>query len=182
MLTLFFRTIPIVVSKIRRKRGKLAGQSFWCFLLTVSEKFLLQLLDSLFSQIFFGSLSCLRHLSHSLTHSCMRREVFKSFYIFNAHTSSHTWNNRRTRPEWPDLAKFDGHFGKFLKNVCQFLRVQFIFGKALTQFWQIFNAMGQIFVVVNGQLVLIILAIWSHWHNTNPWTNLHFEGNVTRFG
>ena len=51
----------------------------------------------------------------------------------------------------PDLAKF-GHFGKILSNVWQYLRDHCIFGKMLTIFWQIFKAIGHIFVVVDGQM------------------------------
>ena len=65
---------------------------------------------------------------------------------------------------WPDLEKFR-HLGKILKRVWPFLEWLF----SIWQNWEhtlaIFYALGQIFVVLNGQMLKNNLAIWSHW----PW-------------
>ena len=44
-----------------------------------------------------------------------------------------------------------------------FLKVYLVFGILFNQLWQILNAMGQIFIDVNGQIFKNNLAIWSHW-------------------
>ena len=56
---------------------------------------------------------------------------------------------------WPDLAKFR-HFGRMLKHFGHFESVHLVFGKILSLFWQICNANGQIFIVVNSQILKII--------------------------
>ena len=65
----------------------------------------------------------------------------------------------------PDLAKFR-IFGKILNSLSILLRVYLTFGNSLDLFWQIFNATGQIFSIVNGQTFKNNLAIWSHWQMT----------------
>ena len=44
------------------------------------------------------------------------------------------------------------HFGKVLKDFCQFFMHNFVFGKIQFPNWQIRYASGQIFVVVKGQI------------------------------
>ena len=62
---------------------------------------------------------------------------------------------------WPDLAKL-WQFGKKLKALGNFVRVSLVFGKILNPLWQFFIALGQIFIVENGQIMY-----WSghtgHW-------------------
>ena len=58
---------------------------------------------------------------------------------------------------WPDLAKFR-HFGKILDIFGDFWG----FGKKFNLLWHILNAIGQIFIVVQGQISKIHTAIWSH--------------------
>ena len=55
---------------------------------------------------------------------------------------------------WPDFAKFL-HFGKLLM-------VYFLFGKMLSLLWQIFDIIGIIFTVANGQILKNTITIWSH--------------------
>ena len=38
-----------------------------------------------------------------------------------------------------------------------------LFGKPLYPHWQIFYAVGQIYIVINDQILKNSLAIWSHW-------------------
>ena len=67
------------------------------------------------------------------------------------------------RTVWPDLANFR-HFGNILSILGNVLKVYFVFGKPLNLLWQILNAIGLIFIDVNGQMLKYYLAIWSHCH------------------
>ena len=58
---------------------------------------------------------------------------------------------------WLDLPKFC-YFGKKIKRLWANFR---IFGKLLYQLWLLY-ATGQIIIVVNGQILDSIIAIWSH--------------------
>jgi len=49
-----------------------------------------------------------------------------------------------------------------IKSLGNFVNVYLVFGKILNPLWRIFYAIGQIFIVVNGQTLLNNLAIWSH--------------------
>ena len=53
---------------------------------------------------------------------------------------------------WPDLAKFL-QFGKTLKPFGILSRVCLVFGKLKNLLWQIFNAIGQIFLAVDDQIL-----------------------------
>ena len=55
---------------------------------------------------------------------------------------------------WPDLAKFR-HFGKFLTDY-------FLLCKMLNLLWQIYEIVGLIFIVANGQMLKYNLTLWSH--------------------
>ena len=44
-----------------------------------------------------------------------------------------------------------------------FLRVYLLFGIHFNPLWHFLNAIGQIFIDVNGQKLKNNLAIWSHW-------------------
>ena len=52
-------------------------------------------------------------------------------------------------------------FGYILKVFGHFLQDYLIFGQSLNQLWH-FYAIGQIVIVVNGQILNNIIAIWSH--------------------
>ena len=54
------------------------------------------------------------------------------------------------------------HFGNILKNLGNFLRVYLVFCIFLNQLWQIFNAIGQFFIDVNGPILKNYIAIWLH--------------------
>ena len=54
-------------------------------------------------------------------------------------------------PVLPDLAKFR-HFGKNVKVFGNFSKVYLVFGKLLKLLWQNLNGIGQIFIVVSGQI------------------------------
>ena len=49
-----------------------------------------------------------------------------------------------------DLAKFC-HFGNNFLVFGHFNKLYLVFGNILNLLWQMFNAIGQIFIVVNGQ-------------------------------
>ena len=51
---------------------------------------------------------------------------------------------------WPDLPEFH-HFGMMLKNFGHFERVHLVYGKIIKLLCLILNAIGQIFIAVNGQ-------------------------------
>ena len=55
------------------------------------------------------------------------------------------------------------HFGKKLEVYGNIFKVNFIFVQVLNPFWNNFYALGQVFIVVNGQILKNNLAIWSHW-------------------
>ena len=61
----------------------------------------------------------------------------------------------------PDLAKFI-HFGKNLEIFGSILKVYLLFGKVVNPLWDNMYSLGQIFIVVNGQILKNNLAIWSH--------------------
>ena len=61
----------------------------------------------------------------------------------------------RFRPVWPDLAKFH-HFGNNLQVFVKFLMVYFLFGKTVNLLWEIYFTSGLIFIVKNGQILIII--------------------------
>ena len=61
-------------------------------------------------------------------------------------------------PVWPDLAKFR-HCGKNLTCLWQFFTVYFLFGKILSQLWQIYYIIGLIFIVANCQILIGNLTI-----------------------
>ena len=54
-------------------------------------------------------------------------------------------------PVWPDLAKFR-HFGKNVKVFGNFSKVYLVFSKLLKLLCQSLNGIGQIFIVVSGQI------------------------------
>ena len=60
---------------------------------------------------------------------------------------------------WRSLATLSKHI-KTLAIFYGFL----VFGKILNLLWKKFHAIGQIFIVVNGQILKSYLAIWSLWH------------------
>ena len=53
---------------------------------------------------------------------------------------------------WGDLAKFR-HLGILLKDFGLFLSNYLVFGKIVNLLWQIFHTYGQIFIVLNGQIL-----------------------------
>ena len=63
---------------------------------------------------------------------------------------------------WPDLEKFR-LFGKNFLVFGDFKKLYLVLGNILNLLWQIFNAIGQILIVVNGQKMKHYLAIWLHW-------------------
>ena len=60
--------------------------------------------------------------------------------------------NKSPRPVWPDLAKFR-HFGTILKVLGAFLMAQLVFGKILMLLLLKFFTIGQVFIVVDGQIL-----------------------------
>ena len=62
----------------------------------------------------------------------------------------------------PDLANFR-HFGETLKVFGNILRGYLVFGIIMSILWQIWSAIGQIFISVNGDRLKNNLAIWSRW-------------------
>ena len=62
---------------------------------------------------------------------------------------------------WPDLAKCR-HFDTILKVLGAFLRVYLACGNFYILLWQKCFAIGQIFIVVDSQIVLNNSVIWSH--------------------
>ena len=63
---------------------------------------------------------------------------------------------------WPNFAKLL-QFGKTLQVVNNFLTIYFLFGKMLSQIWQIWYIIGLILIVVNGQILKNNLTIRSQW-------------------
>ena len=55
------------------------------------------------------------------------------------------------------------HFGQILKDFGYSLRVCSVFGKILNLLWRNSFAIGQIFIVVNGQIIKSKIVIWPHW-------------------
>ena len=68
---------------------------------------------------------------------------------------------------WPDLAKFR-HFGNNFKVFGHFKKLCIVFGKLLNLLWQMFIAIGQIFIVVNCQKTKHNVATWSHYEPLVP--------------
>ena len=66
----------------------------------------------------------------------------------------------------PDLAKFR-HFGTILKALGKFLMVYLVFGKILIILWQKCFNIGQVFIVVDGQILKNNFGISSHWVDLN---------------
>ena len=77
----------------------------------------------------------------------------------------YTW----TPAVWPDLPIFH-HFGKSLPVFGKFLTVHFILGKILSWLWQIWDIIGLIFTIANGQIFKNNLTIWSHWRRPKTCT------------
>ena len=63
---------------------------------------------------------------------------------------------------WPDLAKFR-HFGKTLQVFGNFWQFISHLHKMLCQLRQIYDIIGQIFIVANGQILKNNITIWPHW-------------------
>ena len=66
------------------------------------------------------------------------------------------------QPVWPDLAIFR-HFGKNFKVFGHLKNLFLVFCKLFNLLWQIFYAIGPIFIVVKCQKMKQNLAIWSQW-------------------
>ena len=69
--------------------------------------------------------------------------------------------------QWPDSLTRFGEVWPLCQNILrlwQFCMVFLVFGKILNLLWKKFHAIGQIFIVVNGQILKSYLAIWSFWH------------------
>ena len=49
-----------------------------------------------------------------------------------------------------------------LGNKREICLINFLFGKSLNLLWQIFYAIGQIYIPINGQILQNSLAIWVH--------------------
>ena len=68
---------------------------------------------------------------------------------------------------WSDWANLR-HFGNILKTFGPFWRVRLVFGKIFHQLWQIFNAIGHIWILENSQISnklsshLVTLAATNH--------------------
>ena len=67
---------------------------------------------------------------------------------------------------WPHLAKLRD-LAKLWKYLAVLFRFILRFGKSLNALWQICQAFGQIFNVVNGQIFKNNLAIRSHWRGVS---------------
>ena len=67
-------------------------------------------------------------------------------------------------PPPSSVTRFGGisPFWQNLHSLRQFLSVYLLFRKILERLWQISNAIGQVFIDMNGQLLKNYLAIWSH--------------------
>ena len=60
-------------------------------------------------------------------------------------------------------AKFCHIGNRWLTSLRQIFDVYFLFGKMLSQFWLVFNSIGLIFIVANGQIFKNNQTIWPHW-------------------
>ena len=56
-------------------------------------------------------------------------------------------------PVWPDLAKFH-HFGKYFKKIGNLFKVYLFLGNVFSSLWHNLYAFGQIFIAVNGQILI----------------------------
>ena len=66
---------------------------------------------------------------------------------------------------WVRVTRF-GEISPLLEifwNLSQYFKVHFIFGQVLNPFWNNFYTFRQVFIIVNGQILKINPAIWSHW-------------------
>ena len=75
---------------------------------------------------------------------------------------------------WLDLAKLR-HFGNILRVFGQILKASSLFGKILNLFWPKFYTIGQIYTVINGQMLKKNLAIWSHCQGPTYHWNLEIQ-------
>ena len=62
---------------------------------------------------------------------------------------------------WPNFAKFC-HFCHILKAFGYFRSLHLALGISLSLLWHVFDAIGQIFIDISGQIFTNNLAIWSH--------------------
>ena len=102
----------------------------------------------------------------SLTYLSLRQSKFVSL----GHCPMIQSNVVRILVVWPDLAKFR-HFGTTLKYFGRFESVHLVFAKSLSLFRPICNAIGQILIAVNSQILNKNLVIWSphRWDFTSVW-------------
>ena len=114
---------------------------FWTKIsLTIISFFLMSVsLGFSFGSLSYSSLVVRRSLSSCSGRppSCMQQS--------SALQSSSSCSLRR--PVWPVC-----HFGTMLKHFGHFESVYLVFGKILSLFWQICNALGQVFIVVKIRL------------------------------
>ena len=114
---------------------------FWTKIsLTIISFFLMSVsLGFSFGSLSYSSLVVRRSLSSCSGRppSCMQQS--------SALQSSSSCSLRR--PVWPVC-----HFGTMLKHFGHFESVYLVFGKILSLFWQICNAIGQVFIVVKIRL------------------------------
>ena len=78
-------------------------------------------------------------------------ELFRSA---SRHSSSRFRRSRimRSGSEWRDLTKLC-HFGTIIKVLGKFLKVYLVFGKMLILLWQKCYAVGQVFIVVDSNIL-----------------------------
>ena len=127
--------------------------------LTTSNCLLSRCVLCVFFQQFFFSLQSIK-VSQSLPFNSFKTTKLYFFLKWSSIILI-TFNGTFVRHMWPDLAKFR-HFGKILSLWAIFWMSYLVFGILLYYLWH-FYATGQIFVVVNDQILNSYKAIWSHW-------------------
>ena len=95
----------------------------------------------------------LRQFHKFTTQSCVKVWPFRSLSYDQCDQSG------EISPFWQNLQSL----GQIFKVLGNFLRVYLLFRKLLDRLWQIYYTIGQVFIVVNGQIMKNKLAIWSHW-------------------
>ena len=111
-----------------------------------------------------------------------KTSLFLHFFHFTNDTQ--VWETTKTKPHFPGLffnflfplrrrsvTRFCeiSPFWPNLQSLGQFFRIYLLLGKILDRFRQMLNALGQVFIDVNGQILKNNLAIWSHCCGAVPW-------------
>ena len=120
----------------------------------------------------FSITNSLAAIDHAINHWHMLHpppisySFWRSLSLFSLSLSlSHSLSLRRSLGNvltvWPDLAKIR-HFCHILKAFGYFRSLHLALGISLSLLWHVFDAIGQIFIDISGQIFTNNLAIWSH--------------------